>query len=81
MIEYVNEIPEIGDYFPLFQGTGWNSVYKMEQAQTFYPNFVDWCVWSLCKVESHYILHQYLVECYVGFNFSLFLIPTTLSCV
>ena len=33
MIEYVNEIPEIGDYFPLFQGTGWNSVYKMEQAQ------------------------------------------------
>ena len=33
MIEYISEIPEIGEYFPLFQSTGWNSTYKMAPAQ------------------------------------------------
>ena len=33
MIDYVNEIPRIDEYFPLFESTGWNSTYKMAPAQ------------------------------------------------
>lgn len=33
MIEYVNEIPSIDNYWPLLQSRGWNNVYVMEPKQ------------------------------------------------
>ena len=30
MIEYINNIPAIDDYWPLFQSTGWNSFYNTD---------------------------------------------------
>ena len=33
MITYINELPAIDDYWPLFLSTGWNSVYEMQPAQ------------------------------------------------
>ena len=32
MIEYINSIPSIEDYWPLFESTGWNSSYKADAA-------------------------------------------------
>ena len=33
MIQYINEIPKIDDYWDLFLSTGWNSIFNMD-AQT-----------------------------------------------
>ena len=32
MIEYINKIPEIEDYWPLYLSTKWNSVYNLDAA-------------------------------------------------
>ena len=32
MIEYINKIPSIDDYWPLYLSTGWNSVYNADEA-------------------------------------------------
>ena len=32
MTEYINKIPEINDYWPLFWSTGWNAVHNLDKA-------------------------------------------------
>ncbi|MCW8930269.1 MAG: GNAT family N-acetyltransferase [Gammaproteobacteria bacterium] len=33
MIKYINEVPGIEDYWPLFISTGWNEVFKMDETR------------------------------------------------
>lgn len=30
MIQYINEIPKIKDYWPLFLSTSWNDIFRMD---------------------------------------------------